>query len=68
MPSGTGTLDVVVKDVIVIGIENENLRFEGEIDRVKNYTSILKRLEFRTIQREVNGLAPAIKSRRLNHG
>jgi hypothetical protein len=48
--------DYDLKDIIVVGSEQDNRRVEGKIDGVKNFTPLLQGLEFSTIQRELNAL------------
>lgn len=47
--------DYDLKDVIVLGSEQDNRRNEGKIDGVKNFTPLLRGLEFERIQHELNG-------------
>lgn len=46
--------DYDLKDVIVSGAESINQRVEGSIHGVKNYTPLLRGMEFETIQNELN--------------
>jgi hypothetical protein len=46
--------DYDLKDVIVVGREQDNRRAEGTLDGVKNFTPLLKGLEFQTIQNALN--------------
>jgi hypothetical protein len=46
--------DYDLKDVIVVGREQDNRRAEGTLDGVKNFTPILQGLEFETLQSELN--------------
>ena len=48
--------DYDLKDVIVRGRERENLRKEGMIDGVKNFTPVLHELEFTKVQEALNRL------------
>jgi hypothetical protein len=57
--------DYDLKDVIVVGSEQDNRRAEGTLDGVKNYTPVLEGLEFETIQKELNQL---VGSEMVQHG
>jgi hypothetical protein len=46
--------DYDLKDVIVLGNEQDNRRFEGVIDGVQNFMPLLKGMEFSAIQKELN--------------
>lgn len=46
--------DYDLKDIIVTGSERDNRRAEGKVDGVKNFTPLLKGMEFETIQRALN--------------
>lgn len=46
--------DYDLKDVIVLGAEQDNRRHEGMIDGVKNYTPLLHGVDFTKIQDELN--------------
>lgn len=46
--------DYDLKDVIVIGQEQDNRRNEGKLDGVKNFTPLLQGMEFETIQHALN--------------
>jgi hypothetical protein len=46
--------DYDLKDVIVIGSETLNQRAESKLDGVKNFTPLLRGVEFETIQRALN--------------
>lgn len=46
--------DYDLKDVIVLGHETDNRRNEGKLDSVKNFTPLLKGMEFQTIQEHLN--------------
>lgn len=48
--------DYDLKDVIVIGSEQDNRRGEGKLDGVKNFTPLLKGLEFETIRLALNSM------------
>ena len=48
--------DYDLKDVIVKGKEQENVRIEGTIDSVYNFTPRLHGMEFETIQKSINDL------------
>jgi hypothetical protein len=51
--------DYDLKDVIVVGSEQDNRRAEGKLDGVKNFTPLLKGLEFETVQRALNSMIGA---------
>ena len=46
--------DYDLKDVIVLGSERDNRRAEGKIDGVKNFTPLLRDLEFEQIRSALN--------------
>lgn len=46
--------DYDLKDVIVLGAEDDNRRHEGKLDGVKNFTALLRGMEFTTIQDDLN--------------
>ncbi len=48
--------DYDLKDVIVLGSEQDNQRAEGKLDGVKNFTPLLKGVEFETIQKALNNV------------
>jgi hypothetical protein len=48
--------DYDLKDVIVVGSEQDNRRAEGALDGVKNFTPILQGLEYDTVQTALNHL------------
>jgi hypothetical protein len=51
--------DYDLKDVIVLGSEQDNRRGEGTLDGVKNFTPLLQGMAFETIQRALNELIGA---------
>ena len=57
--------DYDLKDVIVVGNEQDNRRREGQLDGVMNFTPLFRGLEFETIQRALNEL---IGTDMIQHG
>jgi len=57
--------DYDLKDVIVVGHEQDNRRAEGKLDGVKNFTPVLKSVPFETIQEALNR---AIGGDMVQHG
>lgn len=57
--------DYDLKDVIVMGSEQDNRRSEGTLDGVKNFTPLLNGLRFESVQRAINNL---IGTDMIQHG